>query len=181
MQQLIIRAFPLSIEAWDGLRGIPGWLSQNLNARLWGQCMCKTTGKVKILLVGGSPLLEAEAKDVEHPAIVFVTADPARVAASQEAATDCDVVVVNLDHLGGLDLVADLCARPGASPVIGLGALGVPGRSLEHLLLLAELRGAALAIPGPIDAIELALNALEVLRVPGFDKVASDLERRIAW
>jgi hypothetical protein len=59
--------------------------------------MCKTTGKLKILLVGASPLLEAEAKDLEHPAIVFVTADPARVAASQEAARDCDVVVVNLD------------------------------------------------------------------------------------
>jgi hypothetical protein len=65
--------------------------------------------------------------------------------------------------------------------VIGLGALGVPGRSLEHLLLLAELRGAALAIPGPVDAVELALNALEVLRAPGMDHVASDLERRVAW
>jgi len=143
--------------------------------------MGKNTGKVRILLVGASPLLEAEARDFDHPAIAFVTADPARVAASRETATDCDVVVVNLDHLGGLDLVADLCSRPGAGPVIGLGALGVTGRSLEHLLLLAELRGAALAIPGPIDAIELALNALEVLRVPGLDKVASDLERRIAW
>ena len=143
--------------------------------------MCKTTGKVRILLVGPSPLLEAEAKDVEHPAIAFATADPSRIAASREAARDYDVVVVNLDHIGGLDLLADLCARPGAGPVIGLGALGVPGRSLEHLLLLAELRGAALALPGPIDAIELAVNALEVLRVPGMDKVASDLERRIAW
>lgn len=143
--------------------------------------MCKTTGKVRILLVGPSPLLEAEAKDVEHPAIAFAMADLSRIAASREAARDYDVVVVNLDHIGGLDLLADLCARPGAGPVIGLGALGVPGRSLEHLLLLAELRGAALAIPGPIDAIELAVNALEVLRVPGMDKVASDLERRIAW
>lgn len=143
--------------------------------------MCKTTGKLKILLVGVSPLLEAEAKDLEHPAIAFVTADPARVAASQEAARDCDVVVVNLDHTGGLDLLADLCKRPGAGPVIGLGALGVSGRSLEHLLLLAELRGAALAIPGPVDAVELALNAIEVLRAPGMDKVASDLERRVAW
>ena len=143
--------------------------------------MCKTTGKVRILLVGPSPLLEAEAKDVEHPAIAFATADPSRIAASREAARDYDVVVVNLDHIGGLDLLADLCARPGAGPVIGLGALGVPGRSLEHLLLLAELRGAALAIPGPIDAIELVVNALEGLRVPGMDMVASDLERRIAW
>ena len=91
--------------------------------------MCKTTGKVRILLVGPSPLLEAEAKDVEHPAIAFATADPSRIAASREAARDYDVVVVNLDHIGGLDLLADLCARPGAGPVIGLGALGVPGRN----------------------------------------------------
>lgn len=160
---------------------IPAGPPTDVDARNWGQCMCKTTGKVRILLVGGSPLLEAEARDVDHPAIIFMTADPARIAASREAATDCDVVVVNLDHIGGLDLLADLCTRPGAGPVIGLGALGVPGRSLEHLLLLAELRGAALAIPGPIDAIELALNALEVLRVPGLDKVARELERRVAW
>lgn len=160
---------------------IPAGPPTDVDARNWGQCMCKTTGKIKILLVGGSPLLEAEARDVDHPALAFATADPARVCASREAATDFDVVVVNLDQAGGLDLLADLCARPGAGPVIGLGALGIPDRSLEHLLLLAELRGAALAIPGPIDAIELALHALEVLQVPGLDMVASELERRVAW
>jgi hypothetical protein len=54
--------------------------------------------------------------------------------------------------------------------------------SLEHLLLLAELRGAAAAaLPGPIDAVELALNALDLAHVSGFDAVTSDLERRLAW
>ncbi|MEZ6029941.1 MAG: hypothetical protein R3C46_09330 [Hyphomonadaceae bacterium] len=143
--------------------------------------MGKSAGKIKILLVGASARLETEAVDLDHSAIAFMTADPARVAASREAATDCDVIVVDLDNPGGLDLLADLCARPGAGPIIGLGSLDVPERSLEHLLLLAELRGAAMAIPGPIDAIELALNALEVLRVPSLDHVASDLERRLTW
>ena len=87
--------------------------------------------------------------------------------------------MVNLDNAGGLDLLGKLCAQ-GGCPVIGLGSRGRDGHSLEHLLLLAELRGAA-AIPGPIDAIELALNALEVLRAPGFEQVASELERRVAW
>jgi len=130
--------------------------------------MCKLSGKLKLLLVGAGPLLETEALALDHPAIAFAIADPARVAASREATTDHDVVVVNLDNAGGLDLLSKLCSR------------GRDGHSLEHLLLLAELRGAA-AIPGPIDAIELALNALEVLRAPGFEQVTGELERRVAW
>lgn len=143
--------------------------------------MGMVAGKVRILLVGAPPLLEAEALGLNHPAIVFVAADPARIAASRDTIKDFDAVVVNLDHAIGLDVLAGLCSRPNSAPVIGLGSRGQTGRSLEHLLLLAELRGAAAALPGPIDAIELALAALDVIRAPGFDMVSSDLERRLAW
>ncbi len=132
-------------------------------------------------MVGASPLLEAEALSLEHPALTFVAADPVRIAASRETIRDCDVVVVNLDLVNGLDLLASLCGRPDAAPVIGIGSRGQGGSSLEHLLLLAELRGAAAALPGPIDVIELALSALDLARLPGFDQVSSELERRLAW
>ena len=141
--------------------------------------MCRAPRKLKILLVGAHPLLEAEALALDHAAIAFTAADPVRVSAAREVSTDQDVIVINLDNVGGLDLVGKLCAH-GGCPVIGLGSRGRDGHSLEHLLLLAELRGAA-AVPGPIDAVELALNALEVLRAPGFEQVASELERRVAW
>lgn len=142
--------------------------------------MSKTTGKFRILLVGASPLLEAEALGLEHPGIAFVAADPVRIAASRETIRDCDAVMVNLDLVNGLDLLASLCGRPDAPPVIGVGSRGQGGSSLEHLLLLAELRGAAAALPGPIDALELALNALDLAHVSGFDEVTSELERRLA-
>lgn len=144
------------------------------------QFMCKSTGKFRILLVGASPLLEAEALGLEHPALTFVAADPARIAASRDSIRDCDVVVVNLDLVNGLDLLANLSGRPDATPVIGFGSRGQGGSSLEHLLLLAELRGAAAALPGPIDTIELALVALDLAHVSGFDQVTSELERRLA-
>ncbi len=142
--------------------------------------MRTVTGKVRILLVGAPPMLESEALGLNHPAISFVAADPARIAASRDTIRDFDIVVVNLDHTAGLDLLAGLCSRPNSAPVIGLGSRAQPGRSLEHLLLLAELRGAAAALPGPIDAVELVLTSLEIVRAPGLDQLASDLERRLA-
>lgn len=141
--------------------------------------MRKSPGKVRILLVGADPLLEAEALSLDHAAIAFTAADPVRVSAAREASTDHDVIVVNLDNAGGLELLGKLCAH-GGCPVIGFGSRGRDGHPLEELLLQAELRGAA-AIPGPIDAIELALLALEVLRAPGFEQMTSELERRVAW
>lgn len=142
--------------------------------------MSKTMPRFRILLVGASPMLEAEALGFDNPAVGFLSADPARVAASRESIRDCNAVVVNLDHADSLDLIADLSGRSNAPPVIGVGSCGRGGHSLEHMLLLAELRGAAMTLPGPLDAVELALTALELTRVSGFDAVTVELERRLA-
>ena len=45
--------------------------------------MCKLSGKLKILLVGAYPLLEAEALALDHAAISFTSADPARMSAAR--------------------------------------------------------------------------------------------------
>lgn len=133
--------------------------------------------KLRILLVGATPQLEASALAFDHPAIVFQSADAAHMSASYEAVGECDVAVVNLDNAGALELVASLSARPNGAPVIGIGTRGQNGFPLEHLLLLAELRGAAMGLPGPFDPVELALVALDLAAVPGPRPVVAELER----
>jgi CheY-like chemotaxis protein len=58
-----------------------------------------------------------------------------------------------------LAVIADTCTRPDAPPVIAIGAKGFDHTSLEHVLLLAEVRGAVAALPKPIEAPELVLAA----------------------
>lgn len=142
-------------------------------------------GHLKILVVDDDDLLAADTGALQHAAIEFSALPPSRVSASRGSFTDRDVIVVGVDTPGGLDLVADLCSRAGMPPIIALGGRGSPGRSLEHVLLLAELRGAALSLPKPIDAIELALAAIDLVRArsghASFSHVAQDLERRLEW
>jgi hypothetical protein len=91
------------------------------------------------------------------------------------------VVVVILDAESSLDFLADVCCRKGMPPVIAVASGGFGGKSLEHVLLLAELRGVTLALPGPIDAIELAMSALQLVKPKGMTEVERELERRLAW
>ena len=127
----------------------------------------------------------ADAGALQDPAIAFSCLTPAQALASQGSFCDRDVVVVGVDLPMGLELVARLCERPGMPPVIALGGKSAPGRPLEYILLLAELRGAALSLPKPIDAAELVLAAIALVRKkPGasdYSMIASELERRLAW
>ena len=140
---------------------------------------------LKILIVDEDDLLASEVDAFGHPAIVFSSSSPAQVSASRGSLEDRDIVVVGVDTSGGLDLVADLCSRPNMPPVIALAGRATHGRSLEHVLLLAELRGAALSLPKPIDAIELALAAIELVRARSGSRemtlIAEELERRLDW
>jgi hypothetical protein len=147
--------------------------------------MNRLLDRLKILIVDDDDLLLGEAGSLNHPTLEFSTLEPSQVSASRGAFADRDVIVVGVDTSGGLDLVADLCGRPGMPPVIALAGRGAHGKSLEHVLLLAELRGAALSLPKPIDAIELALAAIELVRAKSgsgeLSHVARDLERRLEW
>lgn len=140
---------------------------------------------LKILLIDDDELLISDAQGLGHPGIEFSSLSPARAAASKKLAIKFDVVAVAADAPGALDLIDELCLRDGMPPVIALGGRGTPGRSLEQLLTLAEMRGAALALPKPIDAVELALAALILIgsRSPKKTQVSRlvrDLERRLA-
>lgn len=144
-----------------------------------------TLTQLQILVVDEDDILLSDVEALSHPAIVFTHLSPSQVSASHGPFKDRDVVVVGVDNSGGVDLVADLCARPGMPPVIALAGRGAHRRSLEHVLLLAELRGAALALPKPIDGVELALAAIELVRARAgavdMGAVAKELERRLDW
>jgi DNA-binding response OmpR family regulator len=147
--------------------------------------MGKLLSQLRILIVDDDDLLRSEADSLGHPAIVFSALSPQQVSASKGSLADRDIVVIGVDTPGGLDLVADLCSRPGMPPVIALAGNAPRGQSLEHVLLLAELRGAALSLPKPIDGVELALAAIELIRARSgsgaMATVTKDLERRLDW
>ena len=75
------------------------------------------------------------------------------------AAAGHDVVLIGVDSALGLQAVADLCSRPNAPPVIAIGRKGFDARSLEHILTLAEVRGAAATMMKPADTAEIAAVA----------------------
>jgi len=142
--------------------------------------------RLKILLIDDDELLISDAHGLGHPDIEFSSLTRARAAASRKLLAKFDVVAIAVDAPGALDLIGELCLREGMPPVIALGRHGTLGRSLEQILTLAEMRGAALALPKPIDAIELALAALELIgrRSPEKTQVSmlvKDLERRLAY
>jgi len=94
-----------------------------------------------------------------------------------DAASDYDVVIVGVDTAVGLQVLADLSARPASPPTIAIAGSGFDGKSLEHVLLLAELRGAAATSTGPAEAREIALAIRAVIALEDAPAAA---ERRIA-
>jgi hypothetical protein len=149
------------------------------------ETMSVTLQQLHVLIVDEDDLLLSEVEGLSHPAIAFSHLAPSQVSASHGPFADRDVVVVSVDTPGGLDLVTDLCSRPGMPPVIALAGRSANRKPLEHVLLLAELRGASLSLPKPIDGVELALAAIELLRAradtPEMGVVAKELERRLDW
>lgn len=89
--------------------------------------------------------------------------DPGDVGGARRQLSTCDVIVVGIDTPAGLALVADLCKRPETPPVIAVGGIGIAGTSAEHVLLQAEVRGAALSLPKPIEPGDLVLAASGLL------------------
>lgn len=131
-----------------------------------------------ILLVDNDDMLAAGAADLGLPALAMRTV---ATAAEAELATrrGFDAVIVSLDLDGGLAAVEQLCRREERVPVIAIGGRSRDGVSLEHRLTLAELRGAALSLPKPIDASELALAAVRLIARRKHDARLGELEREL--
>lgn len=141
-----------------------------------------TADTVRILLVDSDDLLAMEASGFQHDELAFEARSSAGAVDPVQLAEACEVVVVSIDLKGGAELIERIAREPDAPVVIALAALGAPGRTLEHTLTLAELHGAAIALPKPIDTSELALAALEALGrrgglSPKLEKLADELQR----
>lgn len=144
--------------------------------------MTHAHGRLRIVLVEPDDLLAADAKALAHPEIQFISL-PLK-AASASPVENCDVIVLSVDAPASLDLLAKLCGQEDAPPVIALAGCGWPGRPLEFILTLAELRGASLALTKPIDALEVAFAAADLVgrRAPqkARPRLVKDLERKLA-
>ena len=115
-----------------------------------------------LLLIDDDELLIADAQSISHSAIrIAFTADAAS-ALRLVAERGFDAVVINVGLLGGFELTEQMGRGGLGVPVVAIAAAGLSGRTLEHTLTIAELRGAALALPKPIDAIELIAAAAKV-------------------
>ncbi len=98
--------------------------------------------------------------------------------ASIEQVQNADAVLVSVDCQSGIDLLASICSRPGMPPVIAMGGDGYAGKTLEYVLLLAELRGAAATLIKPFEPQQLAAAAYSVCNRPTRPHDSAARERR---
>lgn len=119
---------------------------------------------LRLHVIDPDKALHAELKSLSSVGMDVVLPEAANLAAEGVNFADRDVVVINVDTQSGLALVAQIAQREDAPPVIAIGGKGFERKSLEHVLLLAELRGAAATLPKPFDAAELAMTATQVRR-----------------
>lgn len=116
--------------------------------------------------MGGAPIVGIQLSFLSLPASI-------------EQVQNADAVVVSVDCQSGIDLLASICSRPGMPPVIAVGGDGYAGKSLEFILLLAELRGAAATMIKPFDPQELAAVAYSVCNRPSRPDDNIARERRV--
>lgn len=125
-----------------------------------GQC----DKSLRLLVVDTDAAFRSELRSLKHAGIEVVLVEPSVLIGAAAHVSNRDVVVVCVETAASLARVADICKRPDAPPVIAIAAAGFEHKSLEHVLLLAEMRGATAALPKPIDAPELVMCASRILR-----------------
>ncbi|HVY90124.1 MAG TPA: hypothetical protein VG942_14735 [Hyphomonadaceae bacterium] len=148
--------------------------------------MAQANPRLKLLLIEDDELLILDTKSLAHPDVEFCVVTPGYAAASRAEFNGYDAIIICINAPVANEALPDLCRRNPTVPVIALGSSGLNGHSLEHTLTLAELRGAALALPKPIDALELALATVDLLErrageIKPPKELAKDLERRLAY
>lgn len=136
-------------------------------ARRQGQDMGQVDKGLRFQVFDADKALHAELKSLSAVGMDIVVREAASLVGRGMSFADRDVVVVNVETAAGLALVAQICAREDAPAVIAIGGKGFGRKPLEHVLVLAEVRGAVATLPKPFDAAELAMAAIQVRRRPG--------------
>ena len=123
---------------------------------------------LRLLVIDPDSGLRAQLQSGHRAGIEVTVHPPPWPSSPGDAAVGHDVVLVGVDSALGLQTLSDLCSTPGAPPVVGIAGHGFDGKSLEHVLLLAEVRGAAATIMKPVtvDEIAVAVWAVTVRRQP---------------
>lgn len=119
---------------------------------------------VRVLLIDPDEAFQAEMKSVSNGVAELVFLDLAGASPVHVQEAQADIVVVGVDGPAGLSLVGDLRRRPSTPPVIAVCGAGFEGKTIEHVLLLAEARGAVKALPKPMSVGELQLVVCDVMR-----------------
>ena len=114
---------------------------------------------LRLLVVDPDTRFAEALRSLKSIGIEVLTVEPSALADAAAPVPDSDVIVICVENAASLALVGDICKRPDAPPVIALVAKGFDGKSQEHILLIAELRGAVAALPKPIEPPELVLAA----------------------
>lgn len=135
---------------------------QRALGQLMGEKMTQADRNVVVLIVDPDDAFQAELRSVVAPGMQLVFLDLENATPARAQAARADVAAIAVDSAAGLSLVADLCGHPAMPPVIALSGAGFEGKSVEHVLLLAEARGAALALSKPLDAHDLLLAARQL-------------------
>lgn len=114
---------------------------------------------LRLVVVDTDTTFRSELGSLIDFGIEVVFAKPLALADASMQWTGRDVAVVCVETPKALALVAAICRHPMAPPVVAVGGAGFDGKSLEHILLLAEVRGAVAALPKPIAAPDLVPSA----------------------
>lgn len=142
--------------------------------------MVGTIESLRILVIDHDEGFQADLRALRHDGVEFLFMRVSPGSPCVEPLGMIDIVVIGVDTPAGLDLLSRLCTPPKSPPVIALAGVGFAGKSPEHVLVLAELRGAKRALPKPIEARELVLEAIDLRRDLSQVELADEIVRRIA-
>ncbi len=138
--------------------------------------MPRSFARVSALLIASGEATRAAFKAAGSADIEAVLHPLRRSASMAEVVSGFDVVVIDVDTASDLQLVSELCARPGSPAVVAMASRGFAGKSLEYMLVMAEVRGASATLAGQVDTSEFR-NAI-LAAAPRLQSAAGP-ERRI--
>ena len=114
---------------------------------------------LRLLVVDTDEALRTELRSLQHAGIQVVFVEASMLADPAAPMAERDVIVICVETAAALALVASVCERADAPAVIAIAAAGFDHKPIEHVLLLAEVRGAVATLPKPIEAPELVAAA----------------------
>jgi hypothetical protein len=124
--------------------------------------MAQAHPAVRILEVSAANARAAAAAAHNLTSITISHVDSVK-AAEQRLAEGWDALFIDLDLEGGFELLERLGRTPGAPRLVAEASKGVGRHTLEYTLLLAELRGAVIALPKGMDFYEMTSACMELV------------------